>query len=71
MDNNTKLELKLEAFRQSLHTRVSNLTLEYEEKIADLRVELTLKEMELNEARGRIEAYEEALSEKTSPSDED
>lgn len=45
MDNTQKLELKIQALRESL----ANKTAQYEDQIADLRVEITLKEQQLQE----------------------
>lgn len=55
MDNNQKNELKIQALREALRERVSSITDEYENKIADLRVELTETALSLQEARKQIE----------------
>jgi len=46
-----KLELKLEAYKQSLASKI----LDYEDRIAELRVELTLQAKEIEELRDRKE----------------
>lgn len=64
-----KLHLKVSAYKE----RVTTLTSEYEEKVADLRVELTLMNYNYQEALQRIEELEQlnAVEEKDTPSDED
>ena len=51
MNEVNKLELKLEAYKQSLASKI----LDYEDRIAELRVELTLQAKEIEELRDRKE----------------
>lgn len=60
MEELQKLQLKLEAYRD----RVSNLTLTYEDRVADLRVELTLMAQKLAEAEQRVAHLEELESDR-------
>lgn len=50
---------------QALLERVSNLTAEAENKVADLRVDLTMVSQERDELRQRVEELENAQSAKT------
>lgn len=70
-----RLTLKLQAFKESFETKIAKTVGEYEDRIADLRVELTImseslqaarRELEEKEARDFVEAKEnsEASSEK-------
>jgi hypothetical protein len=54
MENNQKNELKIQALREALRERVSAITDEYENKIADLRIELTEVSLALQEAQARL-----------------
>lgn len=59
MDNN-KLELKTRALLE----RISTLTAEYENKVADLRVELTLASQERDSLVREVEEYRLSANEK-------
>lgn len=69
MSNETqKYELKIQALRESLASK----TAQAEDQIADLRVEVTLKDQELQTALARIAALEaEKDVDVLSESDED
>lgn len=54
-DNTLQYELKI----QALLERVSTLTTEYENKVADLRVELTMTAQQLEQAVKEIKAHQE------------
>lgn len=47
---------------QALVERIAELTAEYENKIADLRVGFTMLSNQLEEARKQIAAYEEPVN---------
>lgn len=53
MDSQQKYELKIQALREALRERVSAITDEYENKIADLRIELTEMALALQELQSR------------------
>jgi hypothetical protein len=55
MDNTQKLELKIQALRESL----ANKTAQYEDQIADLRVEVTLREQQLQEVYKQLKDAQE------------
>ena len=61
MDNEVRDKLKLQAYKESFASTVAKITSDYEERVADLRVELTLMQSELNETKQKLE---EALNEK-------
>lgn len=56
-------DLKIEALLQ----RVSSLTTEYENRVADLRVELTLEAQERQDAQTRVAELEEELNRLNEP----
>ena len=54
-----KQELKIQALREALRERVSLITDEYENRIVDLRIELTEMDMALQQALARLEQDEQ------------
>lgn len=50
-----KLELKIIALREGFKTKVASLADEYEERIADLRIELTEQNQNLSAVNGEIQ----------------
>lgn len=57
---NDRKDLKI----QALLEKISELTANYENKIAELRIDLTLQNNELNDSRIAIEALKEQLVER-------
>ena len=55
---------KLELKNQALLERISTLTAEYENKVADLRVELTITSRERDSLRTEVEEYRLSANEK-------
>lgn len=55
MDKN---ELKVQALREALRDKVSKITDEYEDRIADLRIEITELTVALDQANARIQNLE-------------
>lgn len=52
------LELKLQAYKESFEQKIASTVGEYEERIADLRVELTLMNHHLQEVLQRLAQME-------------
>lgn len=67
MDNAQRLELK----NQALLEKVSSLTTNYENQIADLRVEVTMLMNELQNARAELASAAERLDAAEGTSSED
>ena len=66
MNETQKLELKIQALREALRERVSAVTDEYENKVADLRVELTELSMAYKELEERLNAKDANVQEEDS-----
>lgn len=77
MEQNNRLEMKLIALKEGFKNQVADLTERYEDRIADLRIELTElsqhlqdAQNQLNVANERIREFEEnALEKKEEPAD--
>jgi hypothetical protein len=77
MEQQNRLEMKLVALKEGFKNQVADLTERYEDRIADLRIELTeyaqqLQEtqLQLQQANERIREFEEnALEKKEEPAD--
>lgn len=57
MDQNQKTELKVMALREALRERVAAITDEYENKIIDLRVEITELYMDRQRLQEQVDAF--------------
>lgn len=64
MDRN---ELKIEHYKQ----RVAELSVQYEDRVADLRVEVTLLTQQLNEKSQEVEGLRNELAELSPEQDSD
>ena len=64
MDKN---ELKIMALREALKDRVSNLLDEFENKVADLRVEITLLAQENEQLKQQLGAYQQQAQNEDHP----
>jgi uncharacterized protein involved in exopolysaccharide biosynthesis len=66
MENNN-LELKMLALKEGFRNQVAKLTDEYEDRIADLRVELTNVSQQYNELQQQVAAKDARIAELEAP----
>lgn len=69
--SNNKLELKIMALKEGFRNRVASILDEYEEKIADLRIELTELDERLRETLAENENLKALLAERENVQEED
>lgn len=74
MENNTrKLEMKILALKEGFKNKVANMLDEYEDRIADLRIELTeldTNNKQLQSENENLQALIQQLQEQLNPVDE-
>ena len=56
MEDLNKAKLKLQAYKESFESKIASVIGEYEDRIADLRVELTIMNSELHSVRQQLES---------------
>lgn len=66
MESTEEVDLYIRAIKEQFADKITYLTTEYEDKIANLRVELTMVHRECNNLRHQIESLSEGRNESVS-----
>lgn len=62
MEENSKKDLKIIALREALRDRVAEITTTYEDRIVDLRIQITEQSQAIEELNKQLLAVQDALA---------